>query len=60
MCDLKYDTDDHVYGTETDSDVQNSLVAAKVEWGQVREVMGVWQQHMWTSTYKMHKQGPTV
>ena len=39
---LKYDTDELIYETETDSKTENRLVAAKgeEEWG--RDGLGVW------------------
>ena len=42
MWNVKYDTNKLIYKTETHSDIENSLVVAKVEgvWG--RDGLGVW------------------
>ena len=44
MWNLKYDTNELIYETETDSDIENRPVVAKGEgqWG--REGVGVWGQ----------------
>ena len=42
MWNLKQDTNEHIYGTKRDSDIENRLVVGKREWGCGREVLGVW------------------
>ena len=41
MWNLKYDTNEPIYKTETDTDIENRLVVAKGE-GVGREGLGVW------------------
>ena len=42
MWNLKYNTNEHIYETETDSDIENRLVTAKGEEGWGREGLEVW------------------
>ena len=42
MRNLKYGTDEPIYKTETDSDIENRPVVAKGEWGRERDGQGVW------------------
>ena len=42
MGNLKYNTNQHLYETKTDSDVENRLVLAKGEGRVGRQGMGVW------------------
>ena len=59
MWNLKYDINELIYETETDSQTENRLVVAKGDEGQGRD--GVWGQQMQTVMYRMDKQqGPTV
>ena len=62
MWNLKYDTNELIYETETDSgDIENRFVVAKGEGGWEREGLGIWDYQMQTIIYRMDKQhGPTV
>ena len=62
MWNLKYDTNELIYKTETNSiDMENRLTVAKMEKGWGRDGLGVWGQQMQTIIYLMGKQqGPTV
>ena len=42
MWNLKYDTNEHIYETETFTDIENRLVVAKGERGWGRKGLGVW------------------
>ena len=42
MWSLKYDTNELIYKTETDSHIENRLVVAKGEGGWGRNGLGVW------------------
>ena len=42
MWNLKYGTNEPIYKTETDTDMENRLVVAKGEWGRERDGLGVW------------------
>ena len=42
MWNLKYDTNEHIYEIEGDSDIENRLVVANREGGWGREGLGVW------------------
>ena len=56
---LKYDTNEHIYKTETDTEIR--LVIAKGEVGRERDGLTVWGWKMQTITFRMDKQqGPTV
>ena len=56
---LKYDTNEHIYETEIDSQIQRTdLWLPWLGWG--RDELGVWDQQMQAIMYKMDKeQGPT-
>ena len=61
MWDVKYDTNELIYKTETDAQTQRAdlWLPSGGQWG--RDGLGVWDQQMQTSTYRMDKQqGPTV
>ena len=62
MWNLKYDTNELIYETETDSQTQRTdlwLPRWKEEWG--RDGLGVWDQQIQTIIYRMDKQqGPTA
>ena len=60
MWNLKYDTNEFIYKTENDSQIQRTdLWLPKLEAG--RDGLGIWDQQMQTSIYRMDKQqGPTV
>ena len=60
MWNLKYDTNESICETETDSQTQRTDLVAKGEgWG--REALGVWDEQRQTIIYRMAKrQGPTV
>ena len=62
MWDLKYDTNELTYETETDSQTQRIdlwLPRGKGVWG--RDGLGVWDQQIQTVIQRMDKQqGPTV
>ena len=61
MWNLKYDTNEFIYETETDSQTQRTDLWLQ-EGGAVGEgCIGIWGQQMHTSIYRMEKQqGPTV
>ena len=42
MWNLKYDINELIYETETDSDLENRLVAAKGDRGWGKDGLGVW------------------
>ena len=62
MWNLKYDTNEHIYETKADSQIQRTylwLPKWREGWG--RDGLGVWDQQMQTTIYRMGKQqGPTV
>ena len=59
MWNLKYDTNELIYKTETDSQTHRTDLWLPRGWG--REVLGVWDKQMQTIIYRMDKhQGPTV
>ena len=61
MWNLKYDTNEPIYKTETDSQTQRADLVAEGEEGWERDGLGVWNQQMQTIIYRMDKQqGPTV
>ena len=68
MWNLKYDTNEPIYETETDSQTQktDSQTQRTDLWlprgrGSGRDGLGVWDQQMQTIIYRMDKQqGPTV
>ena len=56
---LKYDIDEAIYDTERLTAIRNRLVVAKEQGGWEREGLGVSDQQMQTSVYRMDKQqGP--
>ena len=60
MWNLKYDTNELIYKTETDSWTQKTNLWLPKGKGGAGE-LGVWDQQMQTITYRMDKQqGPTV
>ena len=42
MWNLKYDRNEIIYKTETNTDIENTLVVTKWEWEWRREGLGVW------------------
>ena len=56
----KYDTNEHIYETETNSQTwKTDLRLSRGCWG--RDELGVWGSQMQTIIYRMDKQqGPTV
>ena len=42
MWSLKYNTNEHIYETETDSQTENRLVIAKGEGARERKGLGIW------------------
>ena len=57
MWNLKYDTNELIYKTETDSMPQRKrFVVAKEEWAWRGVGLGVWDEQMQTITYRMNKQ----
>ena len=57
MWNLKYDINEPIYKTETDSQTQRTDLWLP----RGRDGLGVWSQQMQTITYRMDKQqGPTV
>ena len=61
MCNLKCNTNELIYETETDSDTENKLMVTKREGEGGRGKLGIWDQQIQTTTYKIDKQqGPTV
>ena len=61
-CNLKYATNELIYEAETESQTQKTdLWLPKVEAGCGRDKLGVWDQQIHTTIYKIDKQqGPTV
>ena len=58
---LKYDTNELIYETETDADIEEGRVVAKGEGSWGKGGLGVWDQQMQAIIYRMDKQqGPTV
>ena len=63
MWNLKYDTNELTYKTETDSQTEkpNLWLPKGKRGGGRRDKLGVWDQHIQTTIYKIDKQqGPTV
>ena len=60
MWNLKYDTNELIYKAETDSQTQKSNLWLPKGMGVGRDKLGVWDQQIQTTTYKLDKQGPTV
>ena len=61
MWNLKYNTNQLPYKTETDSDIEHKFTVTKGErtWG--RDKLEVWDQQIQTTIYKTDKkQGPTI
>ena len=60
MQNLKYETNEHIYKTETFIDTEYRFVVATL--GAVRkEELGVWNQQIQTITYRIYKpQGPMI
>ena len=58
---LKYDRNKLIYKTEADSETQKKKVVTKGEIGWGRNKLGIWDQHIQTTKYKIGKQqGPTL
>ena len=58
---LKYDTNELIYKTETDSQIQKTNLWLPKGEGEGRDKLGVWDQQIQTTIYKIDKQqGPTV
>ena len=53
---LKRGTNEPIYTTETDSDMENRLVVAKGEVGREWDGWGVWGWEMQTIVFRMDKQ----
>ena len=51
MQNLKYDTNEFIHETETDSQMENRLVVARGNRGQERTGLGVWDWQMHTMLY---------
>ena len=61
MQNLKYDTNELIYKTETDSQTQKTNLVTKGERGWGKDKLGVWDQQIQTTICKINKQqGPTV
>ena len=62
MWNLKYDANELIYETEKGTQMQKTnLWLPKGEWGWRRDKLGVWNQQIQTTIYKIDKQqGPTV
>ena len=61
MWNLKYDTNEPIYETETESGTQRIDWWLPRGWGWEGVGLGVWDQQMQTAIYRMVKQqGPTV
>ena len=62
MWNLKYDTNELIYETETDPQTQTTgLWLPKGKEGEGGNKLGVWDQQIQTTIYKINKQqGPTV
>ena len=58
---LKYNTNELIDKTETDSQTENNLMVTKGERGWGRDKLGAWNWQIQIPIYKKHKQqGPTV
>ena len=55
MWNIKYGTNEPIYRTETDPDMENRLVVAKRKGGR-HGMYGVWGWQMQTITFRMVKQ----
>ena len=55
MWNIKYDTNEHIYKTETDSHTQRTDLWLPRR----REGLGVWDQQVEIIIYRMDKPGPT-
>ena len=62
MQNLKNDTDEIIYKTEIDSQTENKLMVTNGEISMVGEgdKLGVWDQHMNTTLYKINNKDLTV
>ena len=62
MQNLKNDTDEIIYKTEIDSQTENKLMVINGEISMVGEEdkLGVWDQHMNTTLYKINNKDLTV
>ena len=61
MWNLKYDTNELIYETETDSETQKTNLWLPKGKGDGRDKLGVWDQQIYTVVNKIDKQqGPTV
>ena len=62
MQNLKNDTDEIIYKTEIDSQTENKLMVINGEISMVGEgdKLGVWDQHMNTTLYKINNKDLTV
>ena len=61
MWNLKYDTNELIYKTETDSQTQKTNLWLPKGKGGGRDKLEVWDQQIQTTIYKIDKQqGPTV
>ena len=61
MWNLKYDTNEPIYETETESGTQRIDLCLSRGGGWGKDGLGVWDQQMQTGIYRMDKQqGPTV
>ena len=58
MCNLEMDKNDLIYKTEVDSQTQKTTYGYQREWG--REKLGVWNEHIHTTIYKIDKQKGTT
>ena len=57
----KNDTNELIYKTEADSQTQKTNLWLPKGKGGRRNKLGIWEQHIYTTTYKTDKQqGPTV
>ena len=59
MWKLKYDTNELIYETETDSQIENKLMVIKGERGSGRDKLAVWDWQMQATAYDK-QQVPTV
>ena len=58
---LKKDTNELIYKTETDSQTKKTNLWLPKEKGGGRNKSGAWDEHAYTTIYRMDKQqGPTV
>ena len=53
---LKYDTNELIYKTETLTDIEKTFVVAKEDGELGRDDLGVWDQQMQAIIYRMDKQ----